>query len=64
LREHLFTGGKPAPDEYVRLVFCRDVYHCPPSVFYEQPWRWIVEDMEMMAEEANVQKAKATLRGR
>lgn len=28
---HLWAGDDP-PVEYVTLVLCRDVYHCPPSV--------------------------------
>lgn len=26
----------PAPPEYLRLIFCRDVWHCPPDTFYAQ----------------------------
>jgi hypothetical protein len=30
---HLFIGGadNPPPAEYIELVLCRDVYHCPPA---------------------------------
>jgi hypothetical protein len=29
---HLWTGGGEVPQEYVDMVLCRDVCHCPPSV--------------------------------
>jgi len=32
---HLWTGYSP-PSEYITLIFCRDVWHCPPSVFRQQ----------------------------
>jgi hypothetical protein len=27
---HLWTGGR-VPAEYLELILCRDVYHCPPD---------------------------------
>jgi hypothetical protein len=27
---HIYTK-QPAPMEYLKLVLCRDVYHCPPD---------------------------------
>jgi hypothetical protein len=27
---HIYTKA-PAPAEYIELVLCRDVYHCPPQ---------------------------------
>ena len=35
MQVHLETDG-PIPSEYLELVLCRDVYHCPPDVLDRQ----------------------------
>jgi len=52
------NSGYPLPDEYIEYVLCRHIYHCPPSVLYEQDeWRCLL-DIEIYAEEQRVIKAK------
>ena len=31
MNAHLFTGDT-IPPEYLELILCRDVYHCPPQM--------------------------------
>lgn len=42
---HLWTGGGDIPSEYIKLVMCRDIFHCPPSVLDEQGY---YESMDML----------------
>ena len=44
------------PLEYLELVLCRDVYHCPPSQL--PPWHVIKRHLICMDAEATVRKAK------
>lgn len=50
---HLWTQS-PAPLEYIELILCRDVYHCPPSML--PPWHICQETLMMMQVEAEVRK--------
>ena len=56
---HLWTE-EPAPLEYIELMMCRDVYHCPPQ--HLPPWRIMREHLAIIEVEADVrqrrQKAK------
>jgi hypothetical protein len=54
LTAHLWVG-EAAPMQYIRLVMCRDVYHCTPAQLEEVPWRTIQEDLFMMGVERSVQ---------
>jgi hypothetical protein len=40
--------------EYIRLIMCRDVYHCTPTELEQVPWRTIQEDLTMIAVERTV----------
>jgi hypothetical protein len=40
--------------EYIRLIMCRDVYHCTPTELEAVPWRIIQEDLTMMHVERTV----------
>ena len=52
---HLWAGA-PAPVEYLQLVLCRDVYHCPPSMLPD--WVTIRRALAMMEAESKVRKRK------
>jgi hypothetical protein len=45
--------------EYVRLVMCRDVYHCTPTELEAVPWRIIQEDLIMMNVERTIRERRA-----
>jgi len=53
LSAHLWVGEE-APMEYIRLIMCRDVYHCTPTELEAVPWRVIQEDLAMMQIERTV----------
>lgn len=55
---HLWTQGS-APVEYVELLLCRDVYHCPPDVLARQPARTVLRHLTCLRAEAVVQRAQA-----
>lgn len=55
--EHLWTG-EPPPPEYIRLVMCRDVYHCTPLEFERIPWWIIRQDLQMMSIERDMQRRR------
>jgi hypothetical protein len=42
----------PAPDEYIDLLLCRDVYHCLPSQLDEEDHLVISSHLTMMDAEA------------
>jgi hypothetical protein len=44
--------------EYIRLVMCRDVYHCTPTELEAVPWRVIQEDLVMMQIERKVRERR------
>jgi hypothetical protein len=50
------------PLEYLELVLCRDVYHCPPSQL--PPWHRIKKHLAIMEVEAQVQKARSQMKGK
>jgi hypothetical protein len=50
------------PLEYLELVLCRDVYHCPPSQL--PPWHRIKKHLTIMEVEAQVQKARSQMKGK
>lgn len=58
---HLWTSSS-APYEYMELILCRDVYHCPPSQL--PPWHTIRKHLAMMEVEAQVQKARSSAKGK
>jgi len=45
--------------EYIRLVMCRDVYHCTPAQLEAVSWNTIQEDLMMIAVERNVQQRRS-----
>ena len=45
--------------EYVRLVMCRDVYHCTPTELEKVPWRTIQEDLVMIGIEHTIRERRA-----
>ena len=53
---HLWTQS-PAPLEYIELILCRDVYHCPPKDL--PPWHICEEALAMMQVEADVRKRRS-----
>jgi len=53
---HLWTSS-PAPLEYIELILCRDVYHCPPQ--HLPPWHICEEALAMMQVEAEVRKRRS-----
>jgi hypothetical protein len=55
---HLWTDA-PAPMEYVRLILCRDVYHCDPEKAESIPAEYVIEDLAMMSMENKVRKQRA-----
>jgi hypothetical protein len=56
---HLHTG-EPAPPEYVRLILCRDVYHCTPSELRTVPLPDVLETLAtLQAEVAYHNRPKA-----
>lgn len=57
--EHLWTDG-PMPYEYLELILCRDVYHCPPSQL--PPWHKVRRHLAMMEVEAQVEKLRSKKR--
>jgi hypothetical protein len=60
LTNHLRIGGKknPAPDEYLFLLLCRDVYHCLPSELANEDWGEIADHIAMMQVEWAERKRK------
>jgi hypothetical protein len=40
--------------EYIRLIMCRDVYHCTPTELEAVPWSVIQEDLTMIAVERTI----------
>lgn len=55
---HLWVDNPP-PWEYIRLILCRDVYHCTPLELEKIPGEIILQDLTMLGEEARVNKHKA-----
>jgi len=45
--------------EYIRLVMCRDVYHCTPTQLEEVSWKTIQEDLLMMGVERTIQQRRS-----
>lgn len=52
---HLWAGA-PLPVEYLQLVLCRDIYHCPPSMLPD--WVTIRRAMAMIDAEQKVAQRK------
>ena len=52
-------AGAPPPFELIRLIFCRDVYHCTPAEFYKIPARYLLEDMTVLEMESEVFKKRS-----
>lgn len=50
------------PAEYIRLFFCREVYHCTPSQFMQEDPLKILEDLTMIDIEAKVREREEELR--
>ena len=60
---HLHTG-EPAPPEYIRLILCRDVYHCTPVQLRAVPLPDVLETLATISAETAYQnrpKSKNTL---
>jgi len=56
VRAHLWTKS-PAPLEYIELLCCRDIYHCPPQDL--PPWHIIQQHLMMIGIESEVRKRNA-----
>ena len=56
MRAHLWTHS-PAPLEYIELLCCRDIYHCPPQDL--PPWHIIQQHLMMIGIESEVRKRNA-----
>lgn len=57
---HLHTG-EPAPPEFIRLVLCRDIYHCTPVQLRQVPLSDVLETLATLSAETayhNRPKAK------
>ena len=52
---HLWTKSVNAPQEYVNLVLCRDVYHCAPDVLERQNAAKIYMHLTIMKVESDVE---------
>jgi hypothetical protein len=52
---HLWAGA-PLPLEYLQLILCRDVYHCPPAQL--PPLRTIMRHVACMDAEAQVRRMR------
>lgn len=58
MADHLWTGGPPPP-EYVELILCRDVYHCPPSELDRQDTARVEAHLVCLEWEAKAAKQRA-----
>ncbi len=54
---YLETQGT-APPEYVDLVLCRDVYHCPPSELDRQDASTVLAHLVCLSAEEDYRKRK------
>jgi len=48
-----------APMQYIRLVMCRDVYHCTPAELEAVSWVTIQEDLMMLGVERSIQQRRS-----
>jgi hypothetical protein len=55
LAAHLWTQAE-APLEYVELILCRDVYHCPPDALPD--WDTCMDALAMIDVENQVMNKK------
>jgi hypothetical protein len=55
---HLWTKSADAPQEYIELVLCRDIYHCPPDVLERQSITKIYRHLTIMNAEADIDNMK------
>lgn len=55
---HLWTQSS-APVEYVELILCREVYHCPPDELARQNARTVLRHLTCLRAEGVVQRAQA-----
>lgn len=60
---HLWAKAPP-PVEYIRLILCRDVYHCTPSQLRQERLSDVLTDLTILAEETRVQEARSRRAGR
>ena len=58
---HLWTDG-PMPGDYLELVLCRDVYHCPPQQL--PPVSQILRHLVCLDVEAKVREMRSKPHGR
>lgn len=55
----LFTGGgEGAPEEYIDLILCRDIYHCTPEELDRQDYGTVLLHYEMHMAEKKVKHQK------
>ena len=57
LYEHLWLGSRAAPDEYIDLLLCRDVYHCTPVALDGVPAEVVQTHLALLEAEAGARKA-------
>ena len=55
---YLWVGESAPPQEYLDLHLCRDVYHCAPSVLFEQDNDVIQAHLVCLDVEARVRKQR------
>lgn len=51
------------PAEYLELVLCRDVYHCPPDVLDRQDYRRVAAHLACLEAEEIIRKRKRDAAG-
>lgn len=59
----LWTRTK-VPLEYLELILCRDVFHCPPTVLYAQPTDAIMNALACLSAEEYVREQERRVASR
>jgi hypothetical protein len=49
---------QPPPPEYLELLLCRDVYHCPPTELARVPLATVLAHLACLDAEAQVREAE------
>jgi hypothetical protein len=61
---HLWTKSENAPESYISLVLCRDVYHCPPDVLERQNLIKVFQHIRIMNVEYEVEQLRNPKKGK
>ena len=59
---YLHVGAGQAPAAYVRLLLCREVYHCTPSQIKREKLRDILQDLACMEVEGQKRRVDEQVR--